>query len=119
MTPTNQLQWQLLKDFAKLIQKIESLGYAATEGEGWRTPQQAQWNADHGLGIACSLHIERLAVDVNVFVDGIYQTDDRSGCYTALGAFWKSLGSDHYWGGDFKKVDLDHFSISPDGGHTR
>jgi hypothetical protein len=29
------------------------------------------------------------------------------------------LGADHYWGGDFTRVDLDHYSISPDGGHTR
>lgn len=113
------LQQQFAQDAAKLIQFAAEKGYGVTFGEAWRTPQQAQWDADHGTGIGCSLHIQRLAIDLNLFVNGEYQTDDRLGCYKALGDFWKSLGSDHYWGGDFTKVDLDHYSISPDGGHTR
>lgn len=114
-----QLQQTFAQDAAKLIQKAVELGYQVTFAEAWRTPQQAQWNADHGSGIACSLHIERLAIDLNVFVDGVYQADDSKGCYKALGEWWKSLGADHYWGGDFKLVDLDHYSLSPDSGHTR
>lgn len=113
------LQQQFAQDAAKLIQQAVVLGYQVTFAEAWRTPQQAQWNADHGSGIACSLHIERLALDLNVFVNGEYQADDSAGCYKALGDFWKSLSPNHYWGGDFKLVDLDHFSISPDGGQTR
>jgi hypothetical protein len=113
------LQEQFAQDAAKLIQKAAELGYGVTFGEAWRTPEQAQWNADHGLGIACSLHLQRLAVDLNVFVGGVYQADDHTGCYKALGDFWKTLGPDHYWGGNFARVDLDHYSISPDGGHTR
>lgn len=113
------LQESFAQDAAKLIQKAVELGYTVTLAEAWRTPQQAQWNADHGAGIACSLHIERLAIDLNVFVKGVYQIDDTQGCYKALGDFWKSFGPDHYWGGDFKRVDLDHYSVSPDGGHTR
>jgi hypothetical protein len=115
----SKLQEQFAQDAAKLIQKAKELGYEVTLGEAWRTPQQAQWDADHGTGISCSLHIQRLAIDLNVFVEGIYQADDSTGCYSALGSYWKSLGSDHYWGGDFTRKDLDHYSISPDGGHTR
>lgn len=115
----NALQQQFAQDSARLVQQAAVLGYAVSYGEAWRTPQQAQWNADHGAGIACSLHLQRLAIDLNVFVGGVWQTDDHLGCYKALGDFWKSLGPDHYWGGDFKLVDLDHFSISPDGGQTR
>ena len=113
------LQEQFAQDAAKLIQKAAELGYGVTFGEAWRTPEQAQWNADHGAGIACSLHLQRLAVDLNLFIGGVYQPDDHLGGYKALGDFWKSLGTDHYWGGDFTRVDLDHYSISPDGGHTR
>lgn len=113
------LQETFAQDSALLIQKAKSLGYGVTFGEAWRTPQQAQWDADHGTGINCSLHLQRLAVDLNLFIAGVYQQDDSMGCYAALGAYWKTLGTDHYWGGDFTKVDLDHFSISPDGGHTR
>jgi hypothetical protein len=111
----NALQQQFAQDAAKLIQQAKVLGYEVSFGEAWRTPQQAQWDADHGTGIACSLHLQRLAIDLNVFVNGIWQMDDSSGCYKAMGEFWKSLGSDHFWGGDFQRVDLDHFSISPDG----
>ena len=114
-----QLQEQFAQDAAKLIQQAAVLGYGVTFGEAWRTPEQAQWNADHGLGIQCSLHLQRLAIDLNLFVAGAYQADDHTGCYGTLGSFWKSMGPDHYWGGDFKMVDLDHYSISPDGGHTR
>lgn len=111
------LQQQFAQDSAKLIQFAASKGYAVTYGEVWRTPQQAQWNADHGIGIACSLHLERLAVDLNVFVDGAWDQTNASGCYKELGDFWKSLGPDHYWGGAWG--DMDHYSISPDGGHTK
>jgi hypothetical protein len=113
------LQEEFAQSAAKLIQKAYELGYGVTLSEAWRTPQQAQWNADHGLGIACSLHLERLAIDLNLIVDGVYQTDDSKGCYKALGDWWKTLGPQYYWGGDFKRVDLDHYSLSPDEGHTR
>lgn len=113
------LQEEFAQAAAKLIQQAVVLGYTVTLGEAWRTPEQAQWNADHGKGIACSLHLERLAIDLNVMVGGVYQVNDSTGCYTALGAWWKTLGPMYFWGGDFKLVDLDHFSLSPDGGHTR
>lgn len=113
------LQQQFAQDAAKLIQYAPTIGCDVTFAEAWRTPQQAQWDADHGTGIGCSLHIQRLAVDLNVIVNGVYQPDDSLGFYKKLGDFWKSLGPDHYWGGDFQRVDADHFSISPDGGHTK
>lgn len=113
------LQEQFAQDAAKLIQKGAELGYGVTLGEAWRSPQQAQWDATHGTGISHSLHTQRLAIDLNLFIGDEYQADDASGCYTALGAYWKGLGAEHYWGGDFASRDLDHFSISPDGGQTR
>jgi hypothetical protein len=109
------LQEQFAQSVAMLIQEAARRGYTVTFGEAWRTAQQAQWDADHGTGITHSLHMERLAVDLNVFVNGAYQADDSSGCYKALGEWWKALGPNYKWGGDFKLVDLDHFSLSPDG----
>jgi hypothetical protein len=111
----SQLQEQFAQDAAKLIQKAAELGYTVTFGEAWRTPEQAQWNADHHLGVAHSLHMDRLAIDLNVFKDGEYQADDRNGVYTALGEWWETLGPNHKWGGRFAIKDLDHWSISPDG----
>jgi D-alanyl-D-alanine carboxypeptidase-like protein len=112
------LQEQMAQDAAKLIQQAALLGYTVTLGEAWRTPQQAQANAAAGTGISNSLHIQRLAIDLNFFKSGIWVTDGSE--LADVGAWWKSLGSDHYWGGDFvTRPDGNHFSISPDGGATK
>jgi hypothetical protein len=115
------LRQQFSEDFADLVLKAPSLmnGLTVSIAEVLRTPQQALLNAQKGVGIVHSLHIYGLAGDLLVFIDGAYQKDDSSGAYKALGECWKGMGPDHYWGGDFKSVDLDHFSLSPDGGITR
>lgn len=108
------LQQEFAQAAATLIQQAATLGYTVTMGEAWRTPQQAQWNADHGTGIAHSLHIERLAIDLNFFKDGALITDGSK--LADVGAWWKALGPNYRWGGDFSHLpDGNHFSISPDG----
>jgi hypothetical protein len=88
-------------------------GYELTFGEAYRTPEQAAANAKKGTGIARSLHTDRLAVDLNLFIDGKYQTD--SAAYQVIGVFWESLGGS--WGGRFTdsggraKPDGNHFSL--------
>lgn len=110
------LQFQFAKAIPGLIQRAVELGYGVTVGEAWRPPQQAAYNAAHGLGVANSLHTERLAIDLNLFQGDTYLADDSTGAYSQLGAYWKTLGPNYRWGGDFKPlVDLDHFSLSPDG----
>lgn len=108
------LQEQFAQSAAKLIQKAPELGYTVTLGEAWRTPQQAQWNAEHGTGVSHSLHTDRLAIDLNFFQSGKLITDGRF--LKPLGDWWKSLGPDYRWGGDFAHLaDGNHFSITPDG----
>ena len=110
----SKLQEQFVASLPKLIEKAFELGYTVTLGEAWRTPQQAQWDADHGTGISHSLHIERLAIDLNFFKDGSLVTDGSK--LAELGAWWKGLGSNYRWGGDFTHLpDGNHFSITPDG----
>jgi len=112
----SKLQESFAQDAAKLIQKAVELGYTVTLGEAWRTPQQAQWNADHGTGIAHSLHIERLAIDLNFFKAGAYVSNGSD--LTNIGTWWETLSPMHRWGGRFTHLpDGNHFSISPDG-HT-
>jgi hypothetical protein len=116
MSQLLELQQQFAQDAARLIQFAATSGYGVTLGEAWRTAEQAAWNAAHGSGVAHSLHEERLAIDLNLFKDGQYLTDAEP--YRVLGEFWKSLGTNHCWGGDFHDlVDLDHYSITPDGVH--
>jgi len=108
------LQEEFAQSAAKLIQKAAELGYGVTLGEAWRTPQQAALNAADGTGITHSLHIERLAIDLNFFKDGAYIQDGSQ--LEDIGAWWESLSPQHRWGGRFQHLpDGNHFSISPDG----
>lgn len=113
MTP-RQRQSLFVRLVARLIEWSYANGYELTFGEAWRTPEQAKINAASGAGISNSLHIDRLAIDLNLFRDGrwLSATED----FAPLGAYWKSLHEDCRWGGDFtKRKDGNHFSITPDG----
>lgn len=114
MTETlRQKQSRFSRDAAKLILRAYDLGYEVTFGDAYRTPQQAAANAATGAGISSSLHCERLAIDINLFRDGRYILDGEG--HSLLGAWWKALGKDYRWGGDFTKKDFNHYSITPDG----
>lgn len=97
----------------QLIAWAYANGYELTFGEAYRTPEQAALNAQTGAGIVHSLHIIRLAVDLNLFVGGDYKSDTDS--YKSLGDFWKTLDPDCSWGGDFSKPDGNHFSLQHEG----
>lgn len=91
---------------------LYSQGYKVTGGEWWRTPQQAQWNADHGMGIVNSLHTSRLAADLNIFrPDGTLCLTVAD--YTPAGVEWERRGGS--WGGRFTRPDADHFSLAYQG----
>lgn len=96
---------------AKLIVWAYAQGYELTFGEAWRTPQQAVWNSQHGVGIVHSLHIERLAIDFNLFEHGVWLTDPKA--FKPLADYWKSLDPLCAAGVDFG--DADHFSLMFEG----
>lgn len=101
---------------ADLIQHAHAQGYGLTFGEAWRSPEEAARDAATGAGIVHSLHTERLAVDFNLFKDGVYLTATAD--YAPLGMYWEALSCEDWrccWGGRFSKPDGDHFSIE-DGG---
>ena len=94
----------------------EHQGYELTLGEAYRTPEQAALNAKSGKGISNSLHTKRLAIDLNLFINGVYQTDSEA--YRPLGDKWKSLNKLARWGGDFTKTLPGQGTVSaPDGNH--
>ncbi|WP_118985437.1 MULTISPECIES: M15 family metallopeptidase [unclassified Photorhabdus] len=96
---------------AQLILWADERGYHLTLGEAYRTPEQAKLNAQTGKGIANSLHIQRLAIDLNLFIRGKYQTNSHA--YLPLGEYWESLGGT--WGGRFSRPDGNHFSLAHNG----
>ena len=94
---------------AKLILYINEQGYSCTFGEAFRTPEQAEWNAARGIGIKDSQHCKRLALDLNLFKDGVYCADGES--WQQFGAHWKTLNTLNRWGGDFLRKDFNHVEM--------
>jgi hypothetical protein len=100
---------------AQLITWTYEQGYALTFGEAYRTLQQQRWYVDQGLShTLTSRHRDRRAIDLNLFVDGKYQTDYKA--YLPLGEYWKSLDKHCVWGGDWETLrDANHFEyFSPE-----
>ncbi|EMW2826651.1 M15 family peptidase, partial [Yersinia enterocolitica] len=83
LSEKQQLFTQLI---AQLISWAGERGYRLTFGEAYRTPEQAKLNAKAGSGISNSLHTSRLAVDFNLFINGVYQT--KSEAFLPLGEYW-------------------------------
>jgi hypothetical protein len=103
---------------ARLILFAYQKGYSVTLDWAYRPPEIAAQYAEEGLGIASSLHCDRLAMDLNLFQNDEFLTDSAQ--YIELGEFWKDLsdprtGITCTWGGDFQKPDGRHFSIEHDG----
>jgi len=114
METLREKQSRFVLEVSKLIAWAYDNGYELTFGECYRTLEQAALNAKNGIGIANSLHTQRLAIDLNLFKRGILQSSSLA--FKPLGDYWKSLGEDHCWGGDFKGMkDGGHFSITHGG----
>lgn len=97
---------------AKLIEHIYASGYQATFGDAYRDPRvHGQMGAKkvNSYSAANSCHKLRLAVDLQLFKDGVYLTSTED--YTFAGKYWESIGGT--WGGRFN--DGNHFSIEHNG----
>lgn len=115
MLSLRENQTLFLVDIAKLILFAhDHPNVAMTAGDFWATD-------GHMDG---SLHYDRLAADLNLFVKEKHDTEERyiwryvKGkhlFWPVLGDKWKSYNPQNRWGGDFKKRDYNHFSRSVDG----
>jgi hypothetical protein len=95
---------------AKLLQWAFDQGYEITLAEAWRPPELQQLYIDQGKSwTKTSRHLSRRAIDLNLFVNGKYQTEPDA--YAPLGQFWKSLHPGCKWGGDWKQKDAVHFEF--------
>jgi hypothetical protein len=102
-------QRQFTRMIADLIIWAYEHGYELTFAEAYRTPEQAALNAKAGKGISTSLHLDRLAVDFNLFKGGVYLT--QTDHHQPLGEYWESIGGS--WGGRFN--DGNHYSLAHNG----
>lgn len=100
-----QKQRRFTQMIGLLIQFAYLRGYELSFSRAYASPAA---NAADG-GHPNSNHTRRLAVDFNLFKDGVYlrETEDHK----ELGEFWESLGGT--WGGRFN--DGNHYSIEHQG----
>lgn len=103
-------QAAFLLDMCRLVNKATELGFTLTAGELYRTPEQQQIYVKTGRSQTMnSLHLQRMAVDFNIFKDGRLCYDKA--VLAPLGAYWESLHPLNSWGGNGRKlVDTPHFS---------
>ncbi len=84
----------------RLIGYVYSQGYELTHGD-------AAASRGHKAG---SFHYKRLAIDFNLFRNGVYLTETSD--HEFMGIFWEKLGGT--WGGRFsedeRKKDGNHYS---------
>lgn len=114
-----------ISNVAKLITWAFENGYQLTIGEGLRTEEQQllyfEGYTIKKLGSSLhfvkssrktktlkSKHLEKLAIDLNLFIDGEYQTDAKS--YKELAEYWKSLDDrndcGYFWGWDGNHFEM-------------
>jgi len=101
---------------ARLILEADRRGVALTFGEAYRSPEEALRLSTTGQGIAGSLHASRLAIDLNLFIDGVYQHETAA--YKPLGEWWERQSTPTLrckWGGRFVRADGNHFSVAHEG----
>jgi len=99
---------------ARLILHASEQGYGLTFGEAYRSPEEAARLSRTGDGIKNSLHIDRLAVDLNLWIDGVYQS--TTDAHRPLGEWWEAQSTPEAvcaWGGRFG--DGNHYSVEHGG----
>ena len=97
-----------------LIALAYQRGYSFTFGDAYRDPRvHGAYGVKESYAASKSVHKLRLAVDLNLFVDGEYISDGNHPAYIELGELWESLDDMARWGGKFK--DSNHFSFEHEG----
>jgi hypothetical protein len=111
MLRLRQKQSLFARHAARLILKAYELGFEVTLGEAYRSPEEAQRLAGTGAGIKASLHTMKLAIDLNLFRDGMYL--ETSEAHLALGEWWEKQHELARWGGRFRpRPDGNHYSFT-------
>jgi hypothetical protein len=87
---------------AMLILYAQSLGYQITLGDAYR-------DARCPYGHKKSLHKQRLAIDLNLFLEGIYLNNTED--HRELGEYFEDIGGN--WGGRWD--DGNHYSLEHEG----
>lgn len=103
-----EAQSKFARDVAKLIERATSLGYDVAFGWAYRPPEFAQIYEKLKIGVARSIHELKLGVDLDLFINGVYQ--EMTEAHQPLGEYWESLDPENRWGGRFARPDGNHYS---------
>jgi hypothetical protein len=99
----------------RLIDKAYEMGFEVTLGDAFRDPRvHGAMGVKLGYGHPKSAHKQKLAIDLNLFRDGVYL--DTTEAHRALGEWWEDQARPDFrtrWGGRFQ--DGNHYSIEHDG----
>jgi len=97
------------RDFTAALTKLlvwaHKQGYEFTLGDAWA-------KTGHIDG---SYHYQRLAIDLNLFIDDKYQTTTKA--HQPIGEKWEKLGGT--WGGRFRNKDGNHYSWGESRGKSK
>lgn len=105
-----QKQRKFTRMVADLIIFAYAQGYELTLGDAFRDPRvHGAVGEKKSYSSANSLHKERLAIDLNLFKDGMFLAQSED--HRPLGEYWESLGGS--WGGRFN--DGNHYSLEHGG----
>lgn len=103
-------QRKFTRMIGKLIEYAYANGYELTFGDAYRDPRvHGDVGVKKSYSSANSLHKSRLAVDFNLFKNGVFL--QSSADHEPLGKFWESIGG--AWGGRFN--DGNHYSLEHNG----
>lgn len=97
---------------ARLLDKAHELGMEVTLGDAYRDPRvHGPVGTKLGYGHPKSGHKQRLAIDLNLFKNGVFQTSTEA--HKELGEWWEKQHELARWGGRFQ--DANHYSFEHDG----
>ncbi len=116
-----------MRTISEFVPIAYNMGFLLTAAEFWRPEIVAQMYEKLKKGISNSLHLIRLAADLNAYIkingewiwlDG--HEDWHIPHLEKLGNLWKSLDENCAWGGDFSgengvKKDFNHYSFQHNG----
>ena len=103
-----QKQRRFAKLVARLIDRAHELGFEVTLGDAYRDPRvHGEWGAKKSYSAAKSVHKQRLAIDLNLFKNGVYLTNSSD--HRPLGEWWEKQAPDCRWGGRWN--DGNHYSF--------
>jgi len=109
-----QKQRLFVKLIGDLIEFAYVRGYEFSFGDAYRDPRvHGKVGEKKSYSHANSNHKQRLAIDLNLFKDGVYLTTDKD--HEPLGLYWETLHPLCRWGGRFANGDGNHYSIEHNG----